>query len=378
MLDVLIAGAGPAGSIAAWILARAGARVLIVDRDDFPRDTLCGDTLNPGAVRLLRSLAPRRDGLAGAHPLRGVRLTGPTADVTAYYPGDQVGVAVARRHLDAWLLDEAIRAGARFEGGVHVTGTLLDHTHEGGIVRGVVCSRRGAAAGMRLPALLTIAADGRRSALARAAGLIVDRPAPERWAYGAYAEGVEGPGDLSEMHVRPGWYAGMAPLSDGRVNVCVVRPPGHQVDSLDTVFRDAIASEPVIAARFARAVFDPRIRVLGPLAADVRAPGVPGLLLSGDAAGFVDPMTGDGMRLAMHGSVLAAREALHALETGDLTGAVARLASARARELGGKMRFNRFVRRLVDSTWAINAASIGARVVPSAVRSAVRYAGDAA
>ncbi len=56
MLDVIIAGAGPAGTIAALIAARAGARVLVVDRATFPRDKLCGDTLNPGALALLASL----------------------------------------------------------------------------------------------------------------------------------------------------------------------------------------------------------------------------------------------------------------------------------------------------------------------------------
>ena len=56
MLDVLVAGAGPAGAMAALVLARAGARVLIVDRDEFPRDKLCGDTLNPGAIALLQEL----------------------------------------------------------------------------------------------------------------------------------------------------------------------------------------------------------------------------------------------------------------------------------------------------------------------------------
>ena len=56
MLDVLIAGAGPAGAIAAMVLARAGARVLVLDRARFPRDKLCGDTLNPGALAVLERL----------------------------------------------------------------------------------------------------------------------------------------------------------------------------------------------------------------------------------------------------------------------------------------------------------------------------------
>ncbi|HEX6972754.1 MAG TPA: FAD-dependent monooxygenase, partial [Vicinamibacterales bacterium] len=74
MFDVLIAGAGPAGSIAAVVLARAGARVLVLDRAHFPRPKLCGDTVNPGALAVLRSL-----GLsivtAGSIPIDGMIVT---------------------------------------------------------------------------------------------------------------------------------------------------------------------------------------------------------------------------------------------------------------------------------------------------------------
>jgi flavin-dependent dehydrogenase len=136
--------------------------------------------------------------------------------------------------------------------------------------------------------------------------------------------------------------------------------------------------EPRIAERFRRAVFADRIRVLGPLAADVGGVGVSGMLLAGDAAGFVDPMTGDGIRLAIQGALLAAAEANRALEDGDLDGAVVRLSAARRAAFGAKLRFNRFVRALVASPLALEAAALGAKVIPSVVRYAVRYAGDAA
>ena len=75
MIDVLIAGAGPAGSIAATVLARAGARVLVVDRAQFPRPKLCGDTLNPGALALLHRLGLRCAASASI-PLAGMIVTG--------------------------------------------------------------------------------------------------------------------------------------------------------------------------------------------------------------------------------------------------------------------------------------------------------------
>src|SRR6185436_3649114 len=119
-------------------------------------------------------------------------------------------------------------------------------------------------------------------------------------------------------------------------------------------------------------------RVLGPLAVDCDAPGVPGLLLAGDAAGFVDPATGDGTHIAIRGGLLAAASALQALEDGDLNAAVGRLASSRSSELGSKLRFNRWMRRLSSSGAALELASVGARLAPAALRRMVTYAGDAA
>src|SRR3990172_12757888 len=118
MLAVVIAGAGPAGSIAATVLARAGARVLLVDRARFPRDKLCGDTLNPGAVAFLHALGLADAAEERAGPLRGMRVTGPGAEVSTIYPASAIGLALKRWDLDQRLLDGAIRAGARFEGGL--------------------------------------------------------------------------------------------------------------------------------------------------------------------------------------------------------------------------------------------------------------------
>ena len=230
---------------------------------------------------------------------------------------------------------------------------------------------------LRMPAILTIAADGRRSTLARAVGLTATSRGPRRWAYGTYATGVGGMTDFGEMHVRHGWYLGLAPLGHDLANVCVVKPANSAERKRPIVeVRDAVAHDPDLRERFEHAVIDDNVRVLGPLSVEARAAGVAGLLLAGDAAGFVDPMTGDGVHLALRSGVLAAREALRALETGDITGAVSRLGRARRAAFGRKLRFNRVIRGLVSSPAAVNAASAAARLVPSVLERAVRYAGD--
>ncbi|HKW01585.1 MAG TPA: NAD(P)/FAD-dependent oxidoreductase [Vicinamibacterales bacterium] len=379
MLDVIIAGAGPAGSVAATLLARAGARVLIVDRETFPRDKLCGDTLNPGVVKLLQSIDLWGGPLASAPLLAGMVLTGPTERVEGRYGDGLAGRAITRRELDAWLLDQAIAAGARFEAGEIVRGPLIDTSHASTVVRGLVLARRGQSSQTtRVPAAMTLAADGRRSVLARALGLSRHPKRPRRWAFGVYATGIEGLTDVGEMHIRPAAYLGIAPIGGGVANVCAVTGPRPAGPTPEDVVRQAIARDPAIAARFAHATFVSPVSVLGPLAVETSAPGVDGMLLAGDAAGFVDPMTGDGLHLAIRGSMLAVREIDSVLQAGVFDGAVARLAEARRKALGGKVRFNRFVRALVEESWAIRLAEGAAAVAPGIIRHAVRYAGDAA
>jgi flavin-dependent dehydrogenase len=378
MLDTIIAGAGPAGSIAALRLARAGARVLIVEREHFPRPKLCGDTLNPGALAWLHALGLAGGPLATARPLHGMRVTGPSSSVEARYAAGVTGLALTREDLDAWLLDEAVRAGARVEHGLVVRAPLIESREGRPLVRGVIVSRRGAPAErLRLPANVTIAADGRRSVLGRALDLTHHPPQPRRWAFGVYAHGVGATSDLGEMHIRRGFYLGIAPLAAGRANVCVVRT-GARVRRPLEVITDAISTDRDLRARFAGCRFEEPVTVLGPLAVEARAAGVEGLLLAGDAAGFVDPMTGDGLHLAIRSADLAASEALLVLEHGDFALAVRRLDEARRAALGSKLRFNRLLRHITSSPGGVVAGDVGAHLAPAMIRWAVRFAGDAA
>ena len=116
------------------------------------------------------------------------------------------------------------------------------------------------------------------------------------------------------------------------------------------------------------------VAVLGPLAVDARAAGCAGMLLAGDAAGFVDPMTGDGLRFAIRGGELAARAALAEMETGQP--AYARLHDWRRREFAGKWRLNRALRALVGSPHSLSCAAVVARAWPAPVEHLVAVAGD--
>jgi flavin-dependent dehydrogenase len=377
MPDVVIAGAGPAGAVAATVLARAGVDVLLVDRARFPRDKLCGDTINPGALAILRRLGLAHRPERTAIRLEGMVVTGgPGVAVEGRYGRGRYGCAIRRRDLDAALLAAAAAAGATVEEGVSVRAAIVEEAAGRAVVRGVVVSGR-LGRDLRLPARLTIAADGRRSTLAFGLGLAWHPRAPRRWAVGGYFEGVAGLGACGEMHVRRGWYLGVAPLPGGIANACLVTAETRGLDQPARRLREAIAGDAALRERFARARLVGPVRSLGPLAVETRGAGLPGLLLAGDAAGFIDPMTGDGLRFAIAGGELAARAAIEGLAHGAET-AHQWLAGARRQAFGRKQRFDRALRRLVASPRAVAAAAGLARLLPVLVRYAVSVAGDVA
>ncbi len=373
--DVLVVGAGPAGTVAARQLAAAGVRVRIVDRATFPRDKLCGDTLNPGCLAMLERLdrAVARRIRARAVAITGMTITGPgDVSVNADYPSGLTGAAVLRRELDEWLLEAAVSAGACFDPGVAVRGPdIVDDPLRVSGVRSM-CGRREYV----LRARVLIAADGRTSRLATNLGLTKFAAKPRRWAYGAYFAGVSGMSAHGEMHIRGQGYVGVAPLPGGIANVCVVRERPNLTAGQRplAVIADAIAADRTLRDRFATAAAVSDVAILGPLAVESVAAGCPGLLLAGDAAGFVDPMTGDGLRFAIRGGELAAHAALSELETG--VPAHRQLLASRTREFAGKWRMNRALRSLVGSRRAVACAALAARAWAVPVERLVGIAGD--
>jgi flavin-dependent dehydrogenase len=142
----------------------------------------------------------------------------------------------------------------------------------------------------------------------------------------------------------------------------------------DNAIECAVMNDPMLRGRFAGARRVGPITVLGPLAIETTAAGRPGLLLAGDAAGFIDPMTGDGLRFAVRGAELAAAAALAELETGCPMHR--KLAEQRRREFAGKWRMNRALRALVASPRAVDLAAAVASRWSAPVRALIAFAGD--
>ncbi|HUO51228.1 MAG TPA: NAD(P)/FAD-dependent oxidoreductase [Gemmatimonadaceae bacterium] len=385
--DVIIVGGGPAGSSTAWHLARAGARVTVVDRAGFPRAKPCSEYLSPEASRLLdamgvlvaceRAGAAELAGMAIRAP-DGARAVGRFDGAHGFHGYRDRGLALRRTVLDGILLDAARGAGARVAEGTQVT-DLLRGPH--GEITGVrTLDDRGAAAEMR--ATLVVGADGLRSVVARRLGLARTAAHPRRLAFVSHWRGVRGMGALGEMHVERDGYCGLARVDDGLTNVAVVVPvedaraaKGRAADFLASW----IAARPHLAPRFAGAQPVDDVMVTGPFAQRARRAWAPGAALVGDAADFYDPFTGEGIFAALRGGELLAPFALAALGASrerEARAAMAAYDRARRAAFGGKWRLERLVALAVGSPVLMGRAARALAARPELADLLVGVTGD--
>jgi geranylgeranyl reductase family protein len=356
--DAVVVGAGPAGAATATLLAERGLAVVLLDRARFPRDKVCGEYLSPEASRVLARLGVLPAVDASARPLRGMRLVAPDGTAfTADYPraGPRRGyrdhaLAVRRRTLDALLVARARERGVDVREGMRVTDLEAGADRITG-VRGVGPGGRP----FRLGARLVVGADGRASVVARRLGLVRAHPWLARLALVVDVAGAATDPERGEVFVAPPAYAIVNPVGDGLANLSVVLPAaeGPRVrGDLAGALERALAGLPALRDRLAGARRAGPVRALGPLAYRVAPPALGGVVLVGDAFGFLDPFTGDGVYTALRSAELAAEVAAGALAAGDVTRA--RLAPAHARRraaFAGKERLAAGLQRVLARRW---------------------------
>ncbi|MDQ7843889.1 MAG: FAD-dependent monooxygenase [Armatimonadota bacterium] len=311
--DVLVVGAGPAGSAAAAHLAALGWRVVLVDRALFPRPKPCGDYCNPGAIRLLTDgpeTLPVLDG-AGAVTSMSVFAQDGSCFRGAFPSG--YGALIRREDLDLSLLRRAQRRGVEVVEGFRVDAVTV----------GDRVAVRQTPSGRTLGARLLIACDGMHSLIARRLGWR-RAPAGDRFAIGAYFSGVPGP-PAGELHLGPGLYGGVARFGDGTANACLALPRRifHR-RSAEQAFAFGLAGLPVLAETLRGWRRESAFRVAGPLGFSAHPAVADRLLLAGDAAGQVEPLTGQGVSFALRSALFAAEAADRALRSGDCSAAALR------------------------------------------------------
>ncbi len=346
LADAIVVGGGPAGSAAAAMLARRGYRVMLLDRAAFPRAKPCGDYLNPGCDAILDTLGVS-DSLegAGARHVRGMCVVAPDGEALVLPFPRASGWALPRHTLDHLLLRHASGEGVTVIEGARVV--AVEQTSRGATIHAEGPGMRRT----RYTARLVIGADGLRSAVAGSIGA-GGPPRRGRYTVGTYLDGLApgaGGEETGEIHLGHHRYCGVAYLPGGLANVTIALSRGDLRTwrgDLDARYWEALRTFPGLADRLGHARRVGGFRTSGPLAYWRRRVASGRVLLVGDAAAHVDPLTGQGIFLALRGAELAAGAAVAALAHDATAAALRGYIRARRLEFGSIFLVSRLLQGL--------------------------------
>jgi geranylgeranyl reductase family protein len=355
--DVLVVGAGPGGSTAAYNLARHGIDVLMVDRSSFPREKVCGDGLTPRAVAAILRMGIDTDD-PGFERVGGLRVHARNCTIDLPWPELETwptyGLVRTRHDFDQLLVEKAQKAGARLLEETEATAPIL----EDGWVRGAVVRHAGDKRGtpVMLRARTVVAPAGAAGRFAAHAGVRRDATRPLGIAARRYYKTDYHPGpwfeswlDLWDGDMLLPGYGWLFPVAGGRVNL------GGGLLNTFKNFKDISAQQ--LFDAFARMLPDELGiseetadgRVLsGPLPMSFnRSPqAMPGMVIVGDAAGAVNPMNGEGIAYAMETAEIAS-ELIHESLVNNRPGIVSMYPTVLRERYGPYFAIGRVFARLV-------------------------------
>jgi geranylgeranyl reductase family protein len=323
--DVIIVGGGPGGSTAAAFLAKKGRKVLLLDKEKWPRDKTCGDAISGKSLNVLRELGMIEALEKADHSvITGLTFSSPNGkQVSIPFRKNEKGIAkgyVCRRLVyDNLLWNNARHSGAHAHEGVSVTSVIRENEKIVGVKAKLHDGKEAEFRGK-----LLIGADGVSSIIAREVrGSEVD-PAHTCLAYRAYYSGVTGMNDTIEIHFvkscMPGYFW-IFPLENGLANVgigMIMSDVRKKNVKLDKAMLDAIETNPLFKNRFANAKMVSPLKAWSlPFGSKKRKVHTDNVMLIGDAAGLVDPFSGEGIGNAMTSGFIASKVADEALTAND-------------------------------------------------------------
>jgi len=329
--DVLVVGAGPSGSAAAYWLADAGHDVLLLEKKHFPRAKTCGDGLTPRSVRQLEDIGLGPD-LEHHHRYDGLRAIAFGKELLLSWPKHpdfpSYGYVVTRSDLDALVASRAEKAGATLWQGAEAVAPLGPDAGRGGPALGAVVADRDGGGTTEVRARYVVVADGANSRFGRALGASRDRSVPLGMAIRGYYSSprhaeryIESHLDIRDAHgdVVPG-YGWIFPLGDGRVNVGIgllsTFDRWKQVNTsklMDAFVAYAPGSWCLSPETALGAPTGGRL----PMGLSVGPRVGPDYLMTGDAGGSINPFNGEGIAYGYETGRFAAAALGEALRSGD-------------------------------------------------------------
>ena len=301
--DALIVGAGPAGSVAARLLAQAGWQVALVERAPFPRRKVCGEFISAATLPVLKACGVADAFSAAAGPQ--VRRVGVYAgNVTLTAPGEKAwGRALGREHLDLLLRDAAVAAGAR----LYQPMKLLSLQRDGGRFACILGQ-------VELQARTVIAACGSWNAGGMFA--LTPEPAPsDLFAFKAHFKASRLPAGLMPLLAFPGGYGGLVHGDGGRTSLscCIRRDVLAEVRTryagraAEAVLAHIMATTRGVHDALSGAVQEGDFLSTGPIHPGMRPLHQDGIFFTGNIAGEAHPIIAEGISMAMQSSALLAR-----------------------------------------------------------------------
>ncbi|PRX05569.1 UNVERIFIED_ORG: geranylgeranyl reductase family protein [Actinomadura viridilutea] len=375
MTDVIVVGAGPAGSATACHLARAGLDVLLLDKAAFPRDKVCGDGLTPRAVRELITLGVDVD-RPGWTRNRGVRLVAAGRSLDVPWPDGTAfpcfGLQRTRHDLDEILVRHAVAGGAVLRERTKVTGPLLDDRT--GRVVGVATD------GGVHEARLVVAADGASSRLAVSLGLHPRRDRPVGVAVRRYFRSPRHDDAMLECHldVVPAGYGWVFGMGDGTCNVGVALLNRAHGDPRH-LMRSWLETLPPAWGLTCDNATGPARGAAIPMGFARRPHYYPGLLLVGDSGGMANPMNGEGIAYALGSARVAADVIVQALARptpSQRERVLYTYPQALRSTLGGPFTLGRWFVNAIEHPWIMRLAARQGIAHPPLMRAAIHILGN--